>query len=158
VPPSHGCRPCITTASGHAILPSVGAAPDQPMNRPLVLSDPDTHPRGREPCASTVGIVPTGLHRFMTHHHQVVKGSRREEKKKMTSAKSRWSPAPLGHQRYIGQQRSLLVHKADPKDCWHHGPPPCRQPRRPLPSPRRDRRRHSLQATQALRARGRYEI
>jgi hypothetical protein len=85
--------------------------------------------------SSIVGIVPTGLHRSMTLHHRAVRG-RRREKKKMTSATSRWSPAPLRYRRYAGRCTSPSVHGANPKDHWHHGPPPRRQPHRPLPSPR----------------------
>jgi hypothetical protein len=101
---------------------------------------------------STVGIVPTELHWSMTHHHRAIGGRRRKEKKKTMSATSRWSPAPLGRRRYARWHASPLVHGADPKDRWHHGPPPHRQPCRLLPGPRRVCRRHFLQARQALRA------
>jgi hypothetical protein len=45
---------------------------------------------------SMVRIVPTELHRSMTHRHRAIKGRRREEKKTTTNVRSRWSPTPLG--------------------------------------------------------------
>jgi hypothetical protein len=66
---------------------------------------------------STVGIVPTRLHRSMTHHYQAIRG-RREKKKTMTGT---------------GWLASRSVHGADHKDCWHHEMPPHHQPRRPFP-------------------------
>jgi hypothetical protein len=60
----------------------------------------------------------------------------------------------IRHRRYPGQCASPSIHGADPKDRWHHGPPPCRQPRRPLPLPCLHRRRHFLQAKQAPRTPG----
>jgi hypothetical protein len=48
VPPSPGGCPCrSTTAFGHATPASVGAPPSPSPDRPL-LSDPDTHQRGRQ--------------------------------------------------------------------------------------------------------------
>jgi hypothetical protein len=86
-------------------------SPDRPMNQVTPVHDPSS---------------------------SIHQGRRREEKKTM-SARSRWSPAPLGCRRYVRRQGSPSVHGADPKDRWHQGPPPRRQPRRPLPSPRQDR-------------------
>jgi hypothetical protein len=108
---------------------------------------------------SMAEVAPTGLHWTKGPHHQAVRGRRRrEEKKMMTSATSRWSPAPLGRQRYVGRHASQSVHEANPKDRWCHRPPPCRQPHRPCLLPRLHHRWYFLQARQALRTLGRRRI
>jgi hypothetical protein len=71
------CHCCTVAAPASPPSPSPSAVPhrwvfeqpsspfpDQPTNWPIVLSDPDAHPRGCQVghVPSTVGIVPTGLH------------------------------------------------------------------------------------------------
>jgi hypothetical protein len=68
--------------------------------------------------------------------HDPLSSSHQGEEKKMMSVASRWSLAPWGHRQYDRWRASLLVHGVYPEDPYHHGPPPCRQPHRPLPSPR----------------------
>jgi hypothetical protein len=100
---------------------------------------------------STVGLALTGLHWPKGLHHRAFRGRRREERKMKTMiARSRWSPASLGHRRYARLLGSPSVQGADPMDRWHHRPPPRYQACRPLPSPRQDRRRCFLQARPAL--------
>jgi hypothetical protein len=72
---------------------------------------------------STFGLALTGLHRPKVLHHRAFRGKRREERK-TTTARSQWSPASLGRRRYVGLCGSPLVQGVDPKDRWHHGPPP----------------------------------
>jgi hypothetical protein len=129
-------------------------SPNRPTYRPLEPSNPDTSPWGRRirPCAvHGWGPCPNRvapMHGPSSSSHQ---GEKKKKKKKKTlSATSRLSLTPLERRWYAGQRRSPLVHGADPKDRWCHGPPPQRQPRW-HPPVLHLRRRHFLQVKQALR-------
>jgi hypothetical protein len=123
-----GCS-CISITNvdfGRATPHSDGAAPDRPVNRALVLSDPEAHPRGRQGgrVPSMVRIVPTDLHRSMTHRHRAIKGRRREEKKTTTNVGSQWSPTPLGRHdtsaiAHLHRSTGLTPRTASTKDRHH---------------------------------------
>jgi hypothetical protein len=70
-------------------------SPDRPVSRSL-LSDLDAHPRGHQgwPCAIHGWDCPN---RAAPVHDPSSSSRQEEEKMKTTSARSRWSPAPLGH-------------------------------------------------------------
>jgi hypothetical protein len=125
----------------HVLERPLPPSPDRPAYRPMVLSNLDAHPRGRQGGSCAIHGWDC-LHRSMALHHQAVRGRRMEEKKKMTRATSWWSPALLGCWRYVGRCTSPLVHGSTLRTA---GTTDCHQPRRPLPSPRWDHRQHFLQ-------------
>jgi hypothetical protein len=117
-PPSPSAMP------HHRVLErTLSPSPDRPVYRPMVLSNLDAHPRGRQGGSCAIHGWDC-LHQSMTLHYRAVRGRRMEEKKKTTSATSWWSPALLGCRRYVRRCTFPLVHGVDPKDCWYHELPP----------------------------------